>query len=398
MSDPEAIPVPTAPNLPPPVSGLKWKVLAAIAGGMTIFAAGTGFGIYFATHYRIGSLDEVAEESTVPPATVLPVETSPQAATAAGEEPFQLEFTPGERLNYRMDARIGGQGREAQNALPVNLQMRSGFSLFTESVATDGAGSLTLTFDDVQLAGDFMGEPFRMQTGSSGTVMAGSGKPVIDTGQGIGSPANIPQLEFFRTPIKMRVAKNGQITSVSGYKGLEAIFSQLPVMTELEFSNTEVSPQTQWTSDFALPVPGFGEAARARIVNTFLGHQTVNGRQCAVLQQQISSSQASGTLPSAASMPGEAIQFSMPNFLLNGTAMTYFDAATGRLVHNDLKLRITLEIGQAMESRVFERFLGGFGGAIELLPELDDLKSDTGPSGNLIDFNLDVAASVSLAG
>jgi hypothetical protein len=409
VGEPEPIPVPTASKSATAV----WKFVVAMVLGAMLFVGGLGAGIYFATHYQIVPVGEPVEKyASVPDLRgaelerVLPsgglTEPVKRRAGPIEDGPFTFRFTPGEKLNYNLSANIGGQGQESdiQGVSPINMAMNSVMSLTTDSVDEEGTAALTMKFEQSSLQGDWMGSPFSMSTGNGETFMRNNGRTLIDSKNGTGSNKGVPQLEFLNTPINMKVAKNGEVEDVSGYKGIGSILSQLPMAANLEFPQSELNPQTQWESTLKLPIPGFAQPADARILNTFTGYQTVDGRKCGVIDQKILSFQTNGQLDSPESVFGEAMGFSMPNFVLDGGTTVYFDVDNGQLVRSDMDLDVTLEIGKALgeHGEVVQDFLRDLiATSTEDLPEFDDIREKAKSGANLLDFQTHVQATMQLA-
>ena len=124
----------------------------------------------------------------------------------------------------------------------------------------------------------------------------------------------------------------------------------------MSFPDSELRDGTKWESSIHLPIPGFVEAAPARLRNRLVGYQYIGGRYCGVIEQEFVSEQKDGTLDSPESDLGEGMQFAMPLFLLEGMNRIYFDVENGQLVGSDMDLRLIMSISQ---------MLGGMGGMAE---------------------------------
>ena len=398
MPDPEPIDAP--PVKPGAFNPAHLALGAAITG--SLFIGGIALGIWFATHYRVVPVDSPAPTAAVAAREPLLPGTGPgRMAAPAKEGPFTFKFTPGENLVYRMDAAIAGNGLDLAAPEGVNMKMASQIRLHTIDVAPSGVGSLLLTFDDTQLNGDFMGDNYAMRTNATGSTIHSRGRDTLDTAKGKGTNQGIPQLEFFNTPIHMKVARNGEVSDLSGPAGIESIVSPLPALTELDFPGPSLDEGKQWTSRFNLPIPGFAEAAPGKMINTFKGYVNYAGRRCGVIEQRITSAQENGGVVSPKSVLGDAMSFSMPRFDLDGTSIVYFDVENGKLVRNDLNLGIKLDLGKALGGagelvKGLVSQLGAAGG--QDLPEFQDLNKRIKEKGSddLLKLDLKVDATVAL--
>ena len=310
--------------------------------------------------------------------------------------PFSYTFTPGERLAYRLETRVDGSGLDALSSVPISLDMTSDLSLATESVDAAGNALMRLTFDSVSMDGDFMESPYQLMQDGNNTFLADGGRTQIDTAQGIGSIQGIPQLEFFKEPVVMKVAPNGQVLELSGGQDLGSMLTAMPAVSALEFPDGELEQGYQWESRIKLPVPGFGTAADARIVNTLMGYQYLDDQLCAVIHQEFISHQDDGTLDSPESVLGEAMQFSLATFNLQGENVVYFDVNVGRLVFCEMDLRLDMVIGDVLGSGAgpLMELLGGLGGGAGGLGDL--LGGSQQEAGNLLEFGANIKGKLTL--
>ena len=370
---------------------LRRRVIGGTIASVVV-AGAVAAGVWLASNFRVVPAGEPTSFFRLADGTDEPV-------AEGGAGPFAFRFAAGERTTYSLNAMVGGQGIDMGDTSDVDLQMSSYMHLDTESVDRRGNASLQLSFDETTMQGSFMDSPFAMFSGASGATVQNAGQTVVDTTQGIGSTDNIPQLAFLRTPVKMKVTSSGEVTHLSGPKGIGALLGEMPLYSELDFPSDRMKEGSQWTSDFAMPIPGFAQPAKASIENRFIGYEDYAGRRCGVIEQTIRSSQEQGTLDSPESVFGEAMGFSMPNFKLSGESIVYFDVDNGKLVYNDMNLNVKLEIGQA---------LGGAGAAIsgmfeqmgslinEDLPEFEGFGKKKEGQKNLLDLDLDVHATLAL--
>lgn len=407
-------------------------IAVALCCGALLFVAGIGFGVWFALNFRIvpkGDLEDMIAKTLGEGASldgVLPgaqdggavdvqklleqVQKAAAASDAASdwtvskgaaekpaEGPFTFKFTPGERLHYTLTADVQGHGLELLAPEPVALKMDSAFNLVTESVDTAGNGVLELAFEHTEMKGDFMGAPFEMMQGPAGERVDTGGP---DTGLQRDMLWRIPQLQFFKTPMRMKVAPNGMVTDLAGRQGAEAAVSPLPMLTDIEFPSAQLDPGAQWDSHIDMSVPGFGAPVRVRIVNTFTGYKTIGRRVCAVIEQDLTSEETNGTLTTPAGPLGGLIGFTMPEFKLGGKNMVYFDTENGQLVHSEMDLDLGLDIGQALGETTrnqLEQLGTNLGDLLSDLPEFEHLGSGAGGKPkNLLELNVDINAAVSL--
>jgi len=400
MPDPQPLEAP--PSKPGAFKPLHVALGAGIMGGL--FIGGIALGVWFTTHYRVVPVEPNGPFASVAPSGALTPVTIPPAwgsARPAKDGPFTFKFVSGENLVYRLDAAISGNGLDLATPEGVDMKMASQMRLHTIDVASDGTGSLLLTFDDTQLSGDFMGDQYSMRTNATGSKIHSRGKDTLDTANGKGTTQGIPQLEFFKTPIHMKVARNGDVSELTGPSGIESIVSPLPALTELDFPVSTLEEGKQWTSKFNLPIPGFADAAQGQMLNTFKGYVNYAGRRCGLIEQRITSSQQNGAVLSPKSSLGEALNLSMPKFNLDGTSIVYFDVDNGKLVRNDLSLDVKLDLGQALGGagdlvKGLMSQLGSLGG--QELPEYQDLGKRVQEKGadDLLKLNLKIDATVAL--
>jgi hypothetical protein len=199
----------------------------------------------------------------------------------------------------------------------------------------------------------------------------------------------------------MKVARNGDVSELTGPAGIESIISPLPALTELDFPGTTLEEGKQWTSNFNLPVPGFAEAAQGKMLNTFKGYVSYAGRRCGLIEQRITSSQENGAVLSPKSSLGDAMNLSMPRFNLEGTSIVYFDVDNGKLVRNDLNLDLKMDLGKVLGGagdlvKNLMSQMGSLGG--QDLPEFQDLGKRIKDKGadDLLKLNLKIDATVAL--
>jgi hypothetical protein len=308
--------------------------------------------------------------------------------------PFSYTYTVGEKLRYRLDTRIDGSGLDSLSSMPITLDLSSNLSLTTESVDTEGNAVIRLAFDSVSMNGEFMENPYQLMQDGNDTYLSEGNRTHIDTAQNIGSIQGIPQLKFFKEPVIMTVAPNGQVLKLSGGSDLGSMLTAVPAVSALEFPDGELEQGHQWESRISLPVPAFGTAAAARIVNTLLGYQYLDDQLCAVVHQEFISHQDDGTLDSPESVFGEALQFSLATFDLRGENLVYFDVNVGRLVFCEMDLRLDMAIGGVIGDTAGQlmELLGGLGGG-----ELGDLLGGAQEStGNLLEFGTDIRGELVL--
>ena len=282
-----------------------------------------------------------------PEAASLTPEASPPASPASPPRgPFEYAFTPEELLLYRIDTSIAGQGQDAGMASDVLLNFLGDFSLYTKSVDASGTADLRLLFEDVSMQGNFMDSPFEMGYNQNRAYFY-DGRTTMDT-QTDPSVQQIPQLAFFKEPISMRVASDGEIISLTGYQGLSGMLTSIPALTRIEFPDKELEQGAQWESRIQMPIPGLGAGVDTVIKNTLAGYDYVGSRYCAVVLQEFGGKQEGGVLDSPAGPMGDAMQFSMPLFDLRGQNTIYFDVNAGKMVHTVIDLDLVLNIGSAL--------------------------------------------------
>jgi hypothetical protein len=345
-----------------------WKTIGPmLASGIILLIAGIAIGIWFSQNYRIVPADQAGRTASVPPPPDLTTAPGRQAVNSCPPGgPFSYRFREGETLRYALRSHAGGTGAQKRTGpLGVDVDIQGLLALETKSVDSAGNGTLELGFREVDMTGEFMGGPVEMRKDASGISFGMDGRSQVDTAAGQ-SIAGIPQLEFFQQAIRMVVAPNGEVISVSG-AGLDQMISPTPLIGALSFPAPELDTGTQWESQFSLPVPGMGTAPVATAINTLDGYDTVNGRHCAVIRQELRSTQENGSLFSPESALGKSMGFAMPEFSLQGNNTLFFDVENGCLVHSDINLEFHMKL--APELKGFVDLLGMYG---ELLRELED--------------------------
>ena len=392
----------TAPKITKFWSGLGGVVL--LMGGVLLFAGGVGAGIWFTQNFDVVRKgDPVTLDSLDRPyASVAPTEGMTPAIEPADHSaeraPFAAEFRAGERLDYTLKAAVGGMGRERGEASPVQMQLDSAFHLDTKRVGSDGSAVLTLAFDRANFAGNFMGSDYAMNVGPDGSTAEMGGRSLTGGILPPGQSGNIPQLGFFNEPIHMEVGPDGEVRRVTGGAAPGELVRVLPELISLEMPEGNLREGQQWHSPLELVIPGIGVPVPCDITNTFMGYETVAGNPCAVIAQEIVSTQENGTLAMPQGAWGEAQGFSMPGFHVNGANKAYVDTNTGQLVYSDMHLDIGIDIGKTLGDGA-STALRALGAALgELAGDLPEFEDMTGPNGaiDLLNLNLGVDAQLSL--
>jgi hypothetical protein len=378
--------------------------IAVVLGTIASFAAGA----WFATHYRIVPIREASPlDPVAPPDLELPsasVRDGSRPATSAlrarsGRSPLGFRFTPNERLEYELSSQVTGQGFESTGPAGIRLGVSGDISMVTDRVDESGAAEMTVAYERMQVSGDFMGSPFRLDRTPERTTVDIDGHTRIDTRDPEHSSRGVPQLEFLEDPLKLRVAPSGEVLHVSGGAGWGEMLKEIPVLMPLEFPDAELQTGLQWESNFTMPLPGAGAPVRARARNTVVGYEYVGNRTCAVIRQDIDSRETDGVLTMPDSTMGSEMQFGMPLFELQGTNYIYFDIQRGQLVHTTSDLQLALKIGRALSeiSSIFER------AADDLAAVLGGASPGTGASNPLedtsgLDLILDIDSTMTLKG
>lgn len=379
--------------------------------GLFLFLTGIGAGIWFAMNYRVVPVDQAISPQPPPASAETQATTGlpqPPAAATSGFKvasspsrsaplsgPFAYRFAKGEQLKYQLSAEVAGTGFDMGEGSGIGLSIGSNLSLVTESVDTAGAGALRLAFDDVYMTGNFMGTPVEIHHSAGRTTMNVDGRTQVDTAQGH-SIKGIAQLQFFQQPVRMVVARDGEVLHVSGVQGLDQMLSSIITLNAEDLPTSDLPAGREWTSEFNMPIPGLGTPARAIARNKLDRYTTINGRRCAVVHQDIESTQSGGLLASPASILGEAMQFSMPTFSISGQNVIYFDTDDGKLVHCDMDIDFALELGEQLKP--LADLLGMYG---ELLDEIEGgpPKGQQQPQAqeSLLDMGVNIKAILDLA-
>lgn len=372
---------------------------------------GGAVGAWFATHYRIvpvsGSDPLAAVEA---PAISLPAEAPSSdgalgaapavdrtAPTATG--PFRFRFTPGESLDYVLRANVSGQGYEDIGPSPVQLGIDGDLRLETLAVDPAGVGDLSLTYQRMDVSGDFMDSPFDLNYDPSGTRIGLHGSVPVDTRRGVGSTQGIEQVQFLEDPVRMRVDPNGRVLNVSGAAGWGDMLRETPGFSPVEFPDAELRSGLEWESRIAMPVPGIGEPIPTRVHNKVIGYQYLGSRYCAVIEQTLDSRQQDGRLHASDSSLGKEADFRMSMFDLSGKNMVYFDVNQGQLAHSAGSYRLVIKLGSVLGeagqmlgqalSQISQALTGDPGGS-------QDLFGSAAPNAGALDLALDIDTSLTL--
>jgi len=274
-------------------------------------------------------------------------ETAPAPATM--DSLIHYQFTPGERLVYALNADISGAGIESlAGSSGVAMRFQSAMDVLTEGVDTMGNGSLDIRFTGVQMEGSFMDAPIAFAHSLNGTEYH-HGNEHISTAAG-DSTAGIPQIAFFDTPTKATVSPSGAVLNVSGAPGMDQMIAPENLVAGVQFPSGDLDAGMQWESEFNMPVPGVGALVPSKTLNEVVGFELYRGRYCAIIRQTFGANQEGGALNSPASALGGEMNFSMPQFNLNGENMIYFDVDGGKLVQADLNLNFNMRIGQELKA------------------------------------------------
>lgn len=318
-----------------------------------------------------------AQESAMAPATV--------------DSLIHYQFTQGERLVYALGADISGAGIESlAGSGGVAMRFQSSMVVLTEGVDTSGNGNLDIRFSDVQMEGSFMDAPVSLSHSLNGTEYD-YGNEHVSTAAG-DSIAGIPQIAFFDTPAKATVSPAGEVLSVSGAPGMDQMLAPENLVASVQFPEGDLDAGAKWESDFNMPVPGMGALSPSKTLNEVVGFELFRGRYCAIIRQTFGANQEGGTIQSPASALGDEMNFSVPQFNLNGENMIYFDVDGGRLVQVDLDLNFTMRIGE--EFKAVTGLLGMYG---DLLNELEGNKPGaSAPQEDLLNLGVNIRGQLSL--
>jgi len=399
-------------------------IAAGVAAVLLVFGGGLAFGFWFATHYRIVPVNapqHVAQQTQTAPEAVPAPSAQPQtesqaqsqgapafksapppaaqpASSPPADGPFRFRFTPHEKTRYQLHASIKGQGLDLGDSSGVNMQMASVMKLDTQKVAPDGTASVQLHFDDTSLTGDFMNEPFSLFTGGNQAHIQSNGKTVTDTNKTPGAVQKNPQLHFLNAPINMTVSPNGQVTHLDGPEGIASALGQVPMYSDLDFPSGDLHTGQEWDSDFELPIPGFPVPARAKMHNVFKGYTNYQGKNCAIIEQQIVSQEKNGALQSGG-LNSDSSGFQMPLFKLSGGNLVYFDVDAGKLAYSKSDLKVKLELSKALgpAGEALESLLNNMDSVLgQDLPEFQDkAKKDGQKKKHLLDLDLDIRSTLS---
>lgn len=353
--------------------------LAGIVAGLSLaFVAVAGGGFYLGQHYRLVPIEPpqppvfqppdsvssapavtAAPQTPQPPVPPSLPETIAETVVPKGEGPFSYRFNPGEKLGYMLFAEVSGAGNERDLGMgDMGMRFDAQFDLDTETVDQEGVANLKLQFNRADLVGRFMGDEVSLHHGGTEGESPQLANQVRRSKARLNSSVS-PELEFFKQPIRMSVAPNGEVLGVQGMPGIEEMLVPESIVAAVGFPETMLAEGQQWESSFRLPIPGFDVAADAKAINSFEGYTDLGGHPCAVIRQVLDSSQVNGQLSSATGVLGEMMKFSMPKFSLAGENMIYFDTQLGKVRRADIDLTVGIVIGE--ELGAFKNLITAFG-------------------------------------
>lgn len=303
------------------------------------------------------------------------------AQTSPGTDSNTAAFQAGTARHYLVSAAISGAGSDpGSTPVDVALNFESNFTLAVQSVDSWGMAMMQLNFDDVAMQGDFMGSPVSFSKSPQGVAYSMPGMTPSD--------ASAPQIAFFDQPIRMRVAPDGQVLSVEGLQGFEQM-GGLSSMTLPGLKDNTVNGETQWVSNFAIPIPGFPVTPSAQATNTIVGFPTIDGRQCAAVKQTLNSTLGGTPLSTASEFLGQFAGLTMPKFKIEGQNMLYYEVATSQLYQANLDFKLGLEIAPSMKKAV-----EGFTGLYKMLDEVEGNKTSSAASSNDASQSLNLGVAV----
>lgn len=366
------------------------KLVALLGKGLLATSVG-------AAGFVTGNVTRDVVHRSASPATAYPTATAtPQPATngpapATTDSLLHYKFQPGTRDYYRLQADIRGTGIESlASATGILMGFSGDMQVHTESVDSEGNGHLDIRFDQVQMRGDFMGELVELSHSLAGTEYH-HGNENISTAAG-DSTASIPQLQFLNTPVKATVSPAGDVLQVSGAPGFDQMIAPEALLAAVQFPAGDLDAGLQWTSEFGMPVPGFGSLVSSEAVNTLEGFDLFRGRYCAIIRQTLTATQQDGQVQLPESALGEGMNLSVPAFNLTGENRIYFDVEGGKLVQADLNVHFTMRVGE--ELKAVTQLLDTYG---QLLNELDGQPGAQQKSDDLVNLGVNILGSLSLA-
>ncbi|GMW01349.1 MAG: hypothetical protein AMXMBFR84_24860 [Candidatus Hydrogenedentota bacterium] len=378
-------------------------IAGQIAGMLVCVGVGLAGGMWFMKNYDIVPRGETPSPPPMSPNEAAeadlifkkpePPSMAPAAHNPSG--PFSYKFKPGETLRYAINAELDGTGLQLGDSSPVDANFAAVMNVSTQSVDSSGNGSVDISFESAQLQGMFMGGPVDFRQSGSNASFSLDGTTQLDTSRG-DSLKGVPQLEFLSQTIHTIVAPDGRVMDVRGPQGFDQLLSSSAFVSPVRFKDDEIPVQTEWTSDFSLPVPGIEALVPAQAHNVLVGYQDLYGRRCGVIQQTISAADKDGKISMPSSQLGEAMGLSMPEFNLTGQNMVYFDVETGHVVRADMDMGFKMELGQNFSpvASLVEAFSG-------LLNEVEggdpaQLNPDENAPQELVTIDLGIKASMGL--
>jgi len=358
--------------------------------GFALLLGGVALGVWFGQHYQIVPRAAVPAPPTPPvevaqarPATAIP---PPPPPPTKKDTPKSL-LKRGNQRDYQIKAAITGSGLEQEaNPLDVALDFNSSFQLAVKSVDSRGNSDMELAFGDTFLQGEFMGSPVSFAKTAQGVTYQMDGMTPED--------ASAPQIAFFNTPIRMRVTPEGQVSSAQGLEGFEKVLTSISPLARPQLSDTAGDTETQWITDFSIPIPGLPVAPAAQAINTVVGYEELDGRPCAAVSQELRSNMKESPLGAVGGFLGQFAGLSMPKFKIEGHNMLYYEVATGQLYRANLDFKLGLEIAQSMKDAA--QLMGSLGDALKEVAGGEVPPGAPTDAGQPLDLGVSVKADLGL--
>jgi len=246
---------------------------------------------------------------------------------------LRYRFKSEQKLEYKINMTISAQNPDGAS---MNVDMDTNLRMNVSDVDSDGAATVTMALDEMNMDMQTMGQSVNMRMGASGMKLYSGGQILYDsstTGGAAQSPmGDIPGFggmmdqKLFRQGITATITKLGETTiaetvSTPGRDAMDyEMFEQALLPEKL------VRPGDTWATD--IPIPGLagpGSKSAELTGQTVLESiETFNGRLCARNVMQIDADVSQLALGQQG-FPG----MNLPKMRLTGQITTYFDIEGG---------------------------------------------------------------------
>jgi len=283
-------------------------------------------------------------------------------ATGQGNKWVRLRyrFKAGQRLEYAinmtMSGDIGVSGAGAQESMPMNMKMKTNLRMDVSDVDREGTATVKMTYDEINMDMQTMGESMNMRMNASGLKVYSGGMLLYDSatetggedqfpmGQmfGIGGmPGGMQLTDLFGKGITAKITKLGQTTMPGMQQMLPEGFMGVGGFEQMALPEKLMRPGDKWNTDLDI-----GGIMAVRAQNALQEIEEYQGKRCAkiVTKTEMDLSQ----LPML--MGQEQLQGLDLAMGGKGQAVAYWDIDRGQLLKQDGDLTFSMAGGGLVET------------------------------------------------